>query len=379
MELLLNQEESMVKDSAIEFLNTHAGPSLHRELRDGNSSRGYSNSLWGHMIDLGWPAILVSEDYGGLGFSHVAMGQISEQVGSFLASSPLFASSILGASAIEHAGTEQQKKDLLPSIAAGELFLTLAIDEAPRHNPELVNCKAEKSGSDYLLSGVKHYVVDGHISDNLIVSAKTSNNQVTKNSATLFIVPTASEGVEITRVPMVDSRNSSTVVLENVLIGEHQILGGVGNGHNILSIILDIANTHLAAELLGISIESFRRTLSYLKERKQFGVNIGSFQALQHRAATLWSEIELCKSIVLKALRSLDDPSLSTPRLASSAKAKTCKIAALATNEAVQMHGGIGMTDEFDIGFFLKRARVAQLLFGDQRFHTKRFSELSGF
>ena len=369
----------MVKDSAIEFLNTHAGPSLHRELRDGSSSRGYSNSLWGHMIDLGWPAILVSEDYGGLGFSHVAMGQISEQVGSFLASSPLFASSILGASAIEHAGTEQQKKDLLPSIAAGELFFTLAIDEAPRHNPELVDCQAERSGSDYLLSGVKHYVVDGHISDNLIVSAKTSNNQVNKNDATLFIVPTASEGVKITRVPMVDSRNSSTVMLENVLIGEHQILGGVGNGHNILSIILDIANTHLAAELLGISIESFRRTLSYLKERKQFGVNIGSFQALQHRAATLWSEIELCKSIVLKALRSLDDPSLSTPRLASSAKAKTCKIAALATNEAIQMHGGIGMTDEFDIGFFLKRARVAQLLFGDQRFHTKRFSELSGF
>ena len=178
---------------------------------------------------------------------------------------------------------------------------------------------------------------------------------------------------------MVDSRNSSTVVLEDVLIGEHQILGGIGNGHNVLSIILDIANTHLAAELLGISIESFRRTLSYLKERKQFGVNIGSFQALQHRAATLWSEIELCKSIVLKALRSLDDPSLSTPRLASSAKAKTCKIAALATNEAVQMHGGIGMTDEFDIGFFLKRARVAQLLFGDKRYHTKRFSELSGF
>tara|TARA_B100001093_G_scaffold186720_1_gene179316 strand:- start:1133 stop:2272 length:1140 start_codon:yes stop_codon:yes gene_type:complete len=379
MELLLNQEESMVKDSAIEFLNTHAGPSLHRELRDSVSSRGYSSALWDQMVDLGWPAVLVSEDYGGLGFSHVAMGQISEQTGSFLASSPLFASSILGVSVLEYSGTEQQKKDLLPLIAAGELFLALAIDEAPRHNPELVDCKAEKNGSEYILSGVKRYVVDGHISDNLIVSAKIPNNQVNNGSTTLFIVPTASKGIEVTKVPMVDSRNSSTIIFENVHLSEHQILGGVGNGSNVLSAILDIANTHLAAELLGISIESFRRTLRYLKERKQFGVNIGSFQALQHRAATLWSEIELCKSIVLKALRSLDHPNLSTPRLASSAKAKTCKVAALATNEAVQMHGGIGMTDEFDIGFFLKRARVAQLLFGDQRYHTNRVSELSGF
>ena len=195
----------------------------------------------------------------------------------------------------------------------------------------------------------------------------------------LFLVPGDAEGVTITKIEMVDSRNSATVQITDVTVDSDQLISQSGAGLATLQKVLNIANVHLSAELLGIANECFGRTLKYLTERKQFGVEIGSFQGLQHRAAILWTEIELCKSIVLKALRALDESPGEAGLLASTAKAKTCQVAELASNEGIQMHGGIGMTDEFDMGFFIKRARVAQMLYGDRRYHLNRYAELRAY
>jgi len=379
MKLILNEEEQMVRDSAAEFLAEKAGPNLLREIRDSENPLGYSAELWQQMIELGWPSILVPEENGGLGFSHVAMGQIMEQTGSSLASSPLFATSVVGASVLALGGTEQQKAKLLPRVAAGELTLALALDESARLDPKGVATSATAVEGGYVLNGSKSFVVDGHVTDQLIVAARTSGVPGEGEGISLFLVPREADGVAVTRTPMVDSRNAAEIRFDDVSVGEDQVVGAIDQGMAILEPVLNIANVHLAAELLGIANECLQLTLRYLKEREQFGVVIGTFQALQHRAATLWTDIELCKSMVLKALQALDESPEDAGLIASMAKVKACKAAELATNEGIQMHGGIAMTDEFDMGFFLKRARVVQMLFGDHRYHLNRCAELSGY
>jgi alkylation response protein AidB-like acyl-CoA dehydrogenase len=377
--LVLTEEEQMVRESAADFLNEQAGPDALREIRDTENPLGYAAETWQQMIELGWPAILVPEEQGGLGFSHAAMGQIMELSGRTLACSPLFATAVAGVSVLSLGGSETQKADLLPVAAAGELTIALAIDEAARHDPANIAMTASPNGDGYTLNGSKCFVADGNVADQLIVAARTSGEPGDTDGISLFLVPGDANGVEVARTPMVDSRNAANILFTEVSVGGDQLIGDVDRGMAILQPALSIANVHLAAELLGIASECFQRTLQYLKERKQYGVLIGTFQALQHRAAILWTEIELCKSIVLKAQRALDDSPEDAALLASIAKAKTCQAAELATNEGIQMHGGIGMTDEYDIGFFLKRARVVQTLFGDRRYHLNRCAELSGY
>ena len=377
--LVLTEEEQMVRESAADFLAEQAGPEALREIRDNENPLGYSADTWRQMIELGWPAILVPEDQGGLGFSHTAMGQIMELSGNTLACSPLFATAVAGASVLSLGGSDAQKSELLPMVAAGELTLALAIDESARHDPTGVATTAAADGDGYTLAGDKCCVADGNVADQLIVAARTSGKPGDTDGISLFLVPRDANGVEVTVKPMVDSRNAANIRFSDVRIDNDQLIGALDQGMSILLPALNIANVHLAAELLGIANECFQRTLQYLKERKQYGVLIGTFQALQHRAAIVWMEIELCKSIVLKALRALDESPVEAGLIASMAKVKTCRAAELATNESIQMHGGIGMTDEFDIGFFLKRARVAQNQFGDHRYHLDRCAELSGY
>ena len=371
--LVLTEEEQMVRESATDFLAQKAGPDALRKIRDTANPQGFSSEVWREMGELGWPSILIEEEHGGLGFSHVAMGQIMDLCGSTLACSPLFATAVVGASALSLGG---DRLALLPKVAAGSLTLAFAIDEASRHNPAEIATSAIKRGEGHSLNGGKTFVVDGNVADFLIVSARETKNT---DDILLFLVPSDAEGLIISKTEMVDSRNSATVQLNDVTVQSDQLIGQSGAGLEILQKVLNIANVHLSAELLGIANECFGRTLRYLNERKQFGVEIGSFQGLQHRAAMLWTEIELCKSIVLKALRALDESPGEAGLLASTAKAKTCQVAELASNEGIQMHGGIGMTDEFDMGFFIKRARVAQMLYGDRRYHLNRYAELRAY
>ena len=379
MALVINEEQQMLKESAQGFLAEHAPLSEVRKQRDAGSAAGYADNLWSQMVEMGWAAILVPEAYGGLGFGHVGMGQIVEQTGRTLTASPLFATAVLGVTAINAAGSEQQKVELLGAIASGEITTALAVDETAHHAPAQVSMSASKRTGGYRLVGSKRFVVDGGTADKLVVAARTSGAAGDAQGVSLFIVDRTAAGVEVERTAVTDGRNYANINFNDVEVAEAALLGEEGTGFKALSATLDVGNIYLSAELLGMAQETFDRTLQYLKERKQFGVLIGSFQALQHRAADWWSQIELCKSVVLKALQATDEGDKRAPALASIAKAKLSEVAELSTNEAIQMHGGIGMTDEYDIGFFIKRARPAQTLFGDNSYHTDRFAQLSGY
>ena len=379
MALVLNEEQQMLKESAQGFLAEFAPIAELRKQRDAGSQTGYADNLWGQMTDMGWAAILVPEAYGGLEFGHVGMGQIVEQTGRTLTASPLFATAILGVTAINAAGSEAQKTELLGAIAGGEITTALAVDESIHHAPTQISMTAVKQGGGYVLNGAKRFVADGSTADKLIVVARTSGEAGDMQGISLFVVDRTAAGVEVERVEMTDTRNYANLKFSNVEVAKAALLGEEGKGFKALSTTLDAGNIYLSAELLGMAQQSFDMTLQYLKERKQFGVLIGSFQALQHRAADWWSQVELCKSVVLKSLQAMDEGDKHAPVLASVAKAKLCDVAELSTNEAIQMHAGIGMTDEYDIGFFIKRSRPAQMMFGDNSYHTDRFALLSGY
>lgn len=382
MSLVLSEDQQLLKDSAKAFVDQNAPVSVLRGLRDSKDAQGYDQNLWRQMLELGWAGMAIPEAYGGFEFGYGGLGVVLEESGRSLVSSPLIATVLLGASAINELGSDAQKSEFLPQVVSGELLLALAIDEKPHHRPCRIETSAVKSGEGYVLNGCKTFVLDGHIANKLVVVARTSGAIDDEAGLSVFLVDAAAEGVSINRSWMVDSRNSAMLNLNDVKVGADALLGAEGGAHSSLTRVLDIGRIGVAAEMLGSMQQAFEITLDYLKQREQFGVLIGSFQGLQHRAAEMYSEIELCKSAVRAALAALDDADKTDADIAefaSIAKAKLSEVATLVSNEAVQMHGGIGMTDEYDIGFYMKRARVAAAFLGDALFHRERYASLNGF
>ncbi len=382
MALTLNQDQQLLKDSAQSFCQHNAPVSMLRKLRDSKDSDGFDRQLWQQMIALGWAGMAIPEAYGGFDFGYGGLGVVLEETGRTLVSSPLISTVLVAATVINELGSEQQKQDLLPKIVAGELLIALALDEQTSHAPNRIATTASKSGADYILNGRKTFVLDGHVAQQLIVVARTSGETDSEAGISLFLLDSNAEGVNCQRSWMVDSRNSAQLEFVNVKLGANALLGELDKGFDGLDRALDVARIGIAAEMLGSIQTVFESILQYLKQREQFGVLIGSFQGLQHRAAEMYSEIELCKSAVRAALAGLDDPQKSRIEiavLASVAKAKLSEVFFLVSNEGIQMHGGIGMTDEFDIGFFIKRARVAQQYLGDAVFHRDRYATLNNF
>lgn len=377
--LVLNEEQQMLRDAAQGFLSEKAPISQLRKLRDERDETGFSRDLWQGMVEMGFAGTLVDEDFGGSAFGNVGMGQVFEHAGRNLSASPLLSTGVLGVSVLQLAGSKTQKQELLPAIADGRLLTALAIDEKPRHAPSRVATTARRQGDGFVIDGQKSFVIDGHVADKLIVSARTSGEQNDREGISLFLVDRDAAGVSVERTIMIDSRNAAIVRFDQAQVSAEALLGELDQGFATLEKVLDIANSQLAAELLGISLQAFEITVKYLQERKQFGVTLGSFQALQHRCAHLFSELELVKSVVIKALVALDEQDPEASVLVSLAKAKASEVAELATNEAVQLHGGMGMTDEFDVGLYMKRARPVQALFGDYRYHADRFASLRGY
>jgi len=375
--LVLTDDQTMIRESGDGFFASEAPVSELRRLRDAADATGFDRGLWQKMAEMGFAGVLVPEAHGGSGFGYVAAGLLQEAVGRNLSLSPLLSTAILGATALLRGGSPEQQAQYLPQIASGERLFALAADEALRHTPDHVTTRAAASGNGFRLNGTKTFVLDGHVADTLIVAARTGDDG--NDGITLFLVDAKASGVAVERRSMVDTRNAATVTLTDVQVDGADVLGSVGGGWAILDRVLDAGRACLAAEMLGVAGESFTRTVDYLKQREQFGAKIGSFQALQHRAAHLFCEVELARSATLRALTALDADEDRVPLFASLAKAKTGEVAKLATNEAVQMHGGIGMTDDFDIGFFMKRARAAQETFGDIAFHGDRLATLMGY
>jgi acyl-CoA dehydrogenase len=381
MPLNYSEEQSLLRDSAKVFFTTTLPVSNLRELRDQKNETGYSADAWQEMINLGWGGITVPEEFGGLGFGYKGLGVIMEQAGRTLAASPLLATCALGVAAIVEGGSPEHKKELLPLVAAGEISLALAVDEKSIHAPNDIACKALKEGSTYTLSGQKIFVLDGHVADELIVVARTSGDTTSKEGITLFLVNAKSNGITYHRSVMVDSRNACRINFDKVSVAKSQILGTVDQGAELLDFILDVGRICLSAEMLGSLQEAFDRTVEYLKTREQFDVLIGTFQGLKHRAARMFCEVELAKSVVIAALTALDEEAdrTSIAEQASLTKAKVSEVFKLVSNETIQMHGGIGMTDEEEVGLFLKRARVAEQTFGGIGYHMNRWGELNDF
>ena len=381
MSLTLNEEQQLLKDTAREFVQKNAPISHFRELRDSNDDKCYSQDLWKKMADLGWAGILIDEEYGGSNFGMVGLGAVLEETGRNLVPSPLISTALLGASLIQLAGNENQKEDLLPKISEGKLTTALALDEGTRHDPLNISTFCVKKEKNLVLEGRKTFVVDGQSANLLIVVARNSepnNKEESDVSRSMYLLDPKKAGVKIIKTRMIDSRSDCEFNFDKVKVKEEDRLGEK-NVVGIIDDVLERVQIGISAEMLGNALEAFDQTIQYLKDRKQFGKPIGSFQALQHRAAHMFSELELTKSSVQGALNAIDENSNDKSRYASLAKFKAGETLNLVSNEAVQMHGGVGVTDEFDIGFFLKRARVAEQMFGSSDYHLDRYAVLTEY
>jgi acyl-CoA dehydrogenase len=332
------------------------------------------------MAELGWVGIPFPEEFGGADMGLAGLAVVLEALGRKLAPEPFLSSVLLGGQALLLGGSERQKSEWLPKLVEGERLLTVAYQERrSRYNLRCVATRAERNGSGWCLRGEKIQVLDGSAADGIVVVARTSGGERDADGITLFAVRPDASGLRVERQHRVDSRNAAVVTLDGVAVGTEDVVGDEGRGGDLLERVVDRATVGLCAEMLGSMSEAFERTLVYLKQREQFGAPIGSFQALKHRAAQQFIEIELCRSVVMAAARGVDEGAEDAARLVSLAKARCSDAAILVANEAIQMHGGIGMTDEHDIGFYLKRARVAELTFGDSAFHRDRWARMGGY
>ena len=380
MELVLNEEQTMLEQTAKNFIKDNSPITRMRKLRDDGDPLGYSKEMWKKMAELGWTSILFSEEDGGMGLGMAEVILVTEAMGRGLAPEPFFSTIMLAGQALSIGGTQELKEQWLGPIIEGEKILAMAYQEkGGRYDITRIKTSAKKTTNHYLLNGEKAQVLDGYGADVIIVSARTSGRDGEPDGITLFLVPKETKGMTVTRQSRLDSRNVALVQLKDVEVPESNIVGLVEKGGQLLSRVIDQATVALCGEMLGGMCAAFDRTLGYLKERVQFDVVIGTFQALKHRAAKMFMEIELSRSVVMAAARALDENSDNKEILVSTAKARCSDAYILVTNEAVQMLGGIGMTDEEDTGFYMKRARAAEMTFGDATYHRDRFATLKGY
>jgi alkylation response protein AidB-like acyl-CoA dehydrogenase len=374
---VLSEEQTMLRDAAKSWVSEKSPVTAFRKLRDSGNADGFDRAAWREMAEMGWAGIIIPEEFGGSGLGYLTLGLVLEEAGRTLTASPLISTALTATTALLLAGNDAQKKEWLPKIAEGKAIATLAVDEHAHHAPEKIALAAKKAGGGYTLSGKKTFVLDGGTADLIIVAARTSGKD--KNGITLFLVPGNASGLTRTKLKSVDSRGVANLEFKNVEVPASAVLGSVDAGFDVLDATLDRARAGLAAEMLGSAMQEFEITLDYLKTRVQFGQVIGTFQALQHRAAKMFTDLELTRSCVEAALTAIDRNANDVPALASLAKAKVNELAHLVSNEMVQMHGGIGMTDVHDAGLYLKRARAAEATFGSASYHRDRYARLMGY
>ena len=379
MPLYYDDDQTMLAETAAQFMGEEGAIAKQmRHWRDRNCKDGFGHGLWKQFAEMGFTGMLVGEDDGGLGMGHVEAGIVLEEIGRNLTPSPFLSSSVLAATALKH-GSNDVRGRWLPDLIAGDKVYAVAIDEGAKHRPERIACRAEKSGNGFRLSGHKDFVVYGASSEMIVVAARTSGSDSDADGITLFAVPQDAAGMSHDSVRLVDSSMASHIKFDNVELDGDAVIGEVDGGRDVLNAVLIAGRIGAAAEGVGVARGAMDMTIDYLKQRKQFDRLIGEFQALQHRAAHLYSEVEIARAVTIKAAQLLDGGSEKADLMASVAKAKVAKAAGLAVKEGVQMHGGIGMTDEYDIGLFMKRDRALQEFLGDQYYHAGRVAELSGY
>jgi alkylation response protein AidB-like acyl-CoA dehydrogenase len=377
MGLVLDHDQALLRTTATDFARERLPLTNLRRLRDTRDATGFDREAWAEMAGLGWTGMLVPESLGGNGFGYFGLGLVLEALGRTLAASPLQSTVVLSGTALAQCGGSSRAQDLLRSIAAGENVVAFAHEEHAHHRPYSIATTARRDGDGWILEGRKRFVADGHVADVLLVVARTAGDA---EGLSLFAVDGSASGVTRRRLSLADSRNHADVELSGVRVDGSALLGAAGGAGAWLERVLDVGRILLAAEMFGMAQQAFETTLEYLKQRQQFGVPIGSFQALQHRAVHMYTEIELSRSVLYEALTALDSARWDdVPRLASVCKACLNDTLHLVSNEAVQLHGGIGMTDQADVGLYLKRARVVEALLGTSAFHRERYATLHHF
>ena len=375
MPLYLNDEQTMLRESAQQFVSEAAPVSHMRGLRDANDATGFSRDLWKQFAEMGFTGILIPESDGGLGLGHVEAGVVLEEIGRNLSPSPFLTTAVAAVAALN--GTAQRDR-WFPGILSGETVAALAIDERAKHG-DAIGMKAERSGNGFKLTGAKQFVAHGHVADLLIVAARTAGSPEDADGVTLFAVPKDAANLTADPQRLADASLAARMTFDGVAVDADAVIGEVDGGRAVLNALLGAGRTGAAAEMLGVGGGAMDMTVQYLKERKQFGTLIGSFQALQHRAAHLYSELEVARAAVLKAQQLLDAGNAKADEAVAVAKAMAGMASTLAVQEGVQMHGGIGMTDEYDIGFYMKRGRVLAELFGDTNYHADALARASGY
>lgn len=378
IQLRYNDEQQELARIAKSFAEKHCQPTRLRQLRDDRDPLQYTPAIWNQMAELGWLAVHIPEDYGGveLGFAELAI--ILEAVGKGLAPEPLLSSLVLGGVTILEGGSDAQKEALLPSIADGSRIFTLAHQEkAADYDRQLCETTATQDGDQWVISGNKCHVLDAGNATDILVVARTHGDARDRNGLSIFLVDANAEGLEKTALERIDSRNAAHLRFNNVKARE--VIGNIGQAADLIDRVLDRATIALCAEAVGALQHAFDISIEYIKERVQFDVPIGSFQALQHRAADLFAEVELARSITLAAARAVDQDPALVPELAAAAKATISEAFLHVTREGIQFHGGVGVTDEYDIGLYLKRAHIVAATFGDATWQRDRWASLRGY
>lgn len=378
MALYLSDDQAMLKDTVAPFLADNAPVKHLRTLRDSKDATGFSKDLWKQFAEMGFTGILIPEGEGGLGLGHVEAGIVLEEIGRNLTPSPFLTTAVAAVEALK-AGGADLRAQWFPRIVSGDAIVALAIDEGAKHRPAVTALVAERSGNGFKLSGKKQFVLHGHVADMLLVAARTGGSAGEENGITLFAVPKTAAGISTDVDRLVDSALSARVTFDGVQVDADAVVGEVDAGWAPLTRLLDAGRLGASAEMVGVGSGAMDMTFNYLKQRKQFGRLIGEFQSLQHRAAHLYGEMEGARSIVIKAQHLLDDDDPRAELFVAAAKAKAGKSCNLAVREGVQMHGGIGMTDEYDIGLYMKRDRALNEFFGDTYFHADRVARMNGY
>ena len=379
MPLYHTDDQAMLADAAGQFMAEEGAIAKQlRHWRDRDCKDGFGHGLWKQFAEMGFTGMLLDEGDGGLGMGNVEAGIVLEEIGRNLTPSPFLTSSVLAATALKH-GSADVRGRWLPGLVAGDSVFAVAIDEGAKHRPERIETRAEKSGNGFRLSGRKDFVVYGGSADMIVIAARTSGADDDAEGITLFAVPKDVAGMSHDAVRLVDSSMATHTTFDNVELDGDAVIGEVDGGREVLNKVLMAGRVGAAAEGVGVANGAMDMTVDYLKQRKQFGKLIGEFQALQHRAAHLYSEVEIARAATIKAQQLLDAGSEKADLMASVAKAKVGKAAGLAVKEGVQMHGGIGMTDEYDIGLYMKRDRALAEFMGDVYYHAGRVAEMSGY
>jgi alkylation response protein AidB-like acyl-CoA dehydrogenase len=381
--LVLSEEQQLLQDSARDFVADQFSIDSLRQLRDKRDDAGFAlgfdKAAWKQMAELGWAGITIPEEHGGAELGLAELGVLLEELGRKLVVTPLVSTLVAGAGCLLEGGTAEQQAAILPGVCEGDLLLALALQETARHAPYAVSTTARADGDGFVLDGSKTLVLDGVAADQLIVVARTSGASGERSGLSLFLVDANAKGLTRTATFLMDSRTTADLTFDGVKVGKDALIGTLDAGADVLDPVIDRVATALSAEMMGGVQDAFERTIQFLKDREQFGVKIGTFQGLKHRAARWFCEVELSKSIVLKTLRAHDAGDTEVAKLSSVCKARLSDTFRYSGEEGIQMHGGVGVTDEEDIGFYMKRARVSELLFGDASFHRDRFASLQSF